>query len=135
MKTSSISLEQHLTEVNKLTAEISYLKEQLTWFRRQIFSQSTEKVIENDSQLSLNIEIPKLPETQAKEISAHTRRSKAKGSATITFPDDLPIQRTIIDLKDEEKICSISGHPLVERLRGSGARNITPTQIVSCLIV
>lgn len=114
MTTSTIPLEQHLTEVSKLTDEISYLKEQLAWFRRQVFGQRAEKVIENDSQLSLNIEIPELPETKAKVVSAHTRHTKAKGSDTITFPDDLPIQRTIIDLKEEEKFCSVSGQPLVK---------------------
>lgn len=115
MNASTIPLEEHLTEVAKLNGEISNLNEQLAWFRRQIFGQRAEKVVvKNDLQLLLDIEIPELPEPPVKIIPPHIRRSKNKDSNKITFPDDLPVETTVIDLKDEEKPCPETGKPLVK---------------------
>ena len=53
MTDSTIPLEQHLNEISKweknianLSNEIVYLKEQIEWFKRQIFGQKTEKFVE-----------------------------------------------------------------------------------------
>jgi transposase len=115
MNASTIPLEQHLSEVAKLNGEISNLNEQLAWFRRQIFGQRAEKVVvKNDQQLLLDIEIPELPEPPVKIIPSHPRRSKNKNSTKITFPDDLPVETIVIDLKDEEKTCPETGNPFVK---------------------
>jgi transposase len=124
MNTSTIALEQHLKEVHffqeeikKLKEEMGLLKEQLNWFHKQIFGKRSEKVIdEDDNQLLLKIDIPTESELEKKQlIPAHTRRKfKQKDSDKISFPEDLPIQRIVIDLKDEEKICPHTGKPLIK---------------------
>lgn len=115
MNALTISLEQHLAHIEKLNNEIANLKEQLAWFQRQIFGQRSEKILgKDDPQLLLDIQIPILPEPELKEVSSHIRRSKSKGSDKISFPEDLPIQKILLDLKDEEKICSETGKPLIK---------------------
>ena len=49
METATISLEQHLTEANQwkktfesLDNEVRFLKEQLEWFKKQLFGQKAE---------------------------------------------------------------------------------------------
>lgn len=37
MTTTTISLEQHLKIIESLDKEIVYLKEQIEWFKRQVF--------------------------------------------------------------------------------------------------
>jgi transposase len=118
MNTLTITLEQHQAEVLNLTNEIKSLKEQLEWFKRQIFGKRSEKDIENSNsaQLSLGLELPEQELIKEKKlVSAHLRVSKNTDNATkISFPDDLPLERIIIDLKDEEKICPVTDKPLVK---------------------
>ena len=59
-------------------------------------------------------ELPKAPEKAKKEIPAHQRTVNKERSTKLTFPEDLPIERTILDLKEEEKICLETGKPLIK---------------------
>jgi len=114
MNTSTIPLEQHLADISKLTTEITYLKEQLAWFQRQVFGQRSEKIIpKNDDELFL-FDLPTPPEAEQKIIPAHVRKAKSKGADKLSFPEDLPIERIIIDIKDEEKVCPDTGKPLIK---------------------
>lgn len=43
------------------------------------------------------------------------RLVKKNHSAKLTFPEDLPVERIIINVKEEEKICPETGKPNVFR--------------------
>lgn len=121
METTSISLEQHSKEVNALKDEITYLKEQLDWFKKQLFGQKTEKFVDTPLEEQLYFEgfdkiasiLPTIEEK--KPVKGYERRKrKPTGQDTISFPADIPIERHILDLSEEEKICPETGEPLVK---------------------
>lgn len=102
--------------IASLQKEIEQLKEQLAWFQKQVFGKRSEKIIDSSpEQLTLfDLEEPPKQEVIKKQIPAHLRMSrKERDSTKISFPENLPIERIIIDLKDEEKICPITKQPLV----------------------
>ena len=109
---------EELIESNRLLMEnCALLKEQLEWFKRQLFGQKSERFISGGS------EEPYLPGLEPTEeeteeetilVPAHEKR-KAKSTLinTISFPDDLPKETKILDLTEEEKIDSKTGKTLV----------------------
>jgi transposase len=118
MMTATIPLEQHTQEVNALQDQINYLNEQLAWFKRQVFGQKADKFVDTQNSDQLNFEgFDKLPsrEEEKKTIPAHERsKDKGKGKDKIKFPDDLPIERQVLDLPEEAKTCPETGKQLVK---------------------
>ncbi len=101
--------------IKELQNEVAHLKEQMTWLKRQLFGQRSEKILTNENQLFLpGLEELQNPEPATKKpISAHERRIQQRnGKDKITLPPDLPVERQIIDLAEEEKICSETGQEL-----------------------
>lgn len=95
-------------------AEILYLKEQLAWCKRQIFGQKSERIIdENQEQLKFD-GFKTLPQdVQTQQVPAHERKKRTStGEDTIKLPEDLPVETTVVDLPEEEKICKETGTPL-----------------------
>jgi len=102
-----------------LKNEITYLKEQLAWFQRQLFGKRSEKTVANLDEKQLVFEgFDRLESTSKEEtqtVPAHTRRKpKRDGQDKITLPPDLPVERTVLDLTEKEKICPETGEPLVK---------------------
>jgi len=109
----------HQEENAKLREEVNYLKEQLEWFRRQLFGKRSEKIVANlnERQLALeNLEFEKLAAPEEKEIVRSFERKKPtrNGKDAITLPPNLPVETRVLDLSKEEKICSETGQPLVK---------------------
>jgi transposase len=109
------NLQAKLIECNQI---IQQLKEQLDWFKRQLFGQRSEKTLGDldEKQLLLagfeNLESPKEEE---QTIATHTRRKpKREGQDAIVLPPDLPVQRVILDIPEEKKVCQETGQPLVQ---------------------
>lgn len=103
----------------RLREEVNYLKEQLEWFRRQLFGKRSEKIIAdlNQSQLEFeNLELSKLATLEEKQIVHSFERKKTKhgGKDTITLPANLPVERHILDLPEIEKTCRETGQSLVK---------------------
>lgn len=62
---------------SSLTDKNQYLKEQLAWFKRQLFGKHSERVAANLNEKQLTFEgfeIPKPLAQKTKEVKAHTRR-------------------------------------------------------------
>jgi transposase len=125
MTLSTVQLEQSFDEVPELRKtietlrnEVVFLKEQLEWFKRQMFGQKAEKFIDpNDQQIYFegfeNLEST-TPEAKA-PVAAHTRKKRqSTGKDKISYPDDLPVERQIIDILEEDKVCPETGAPLVK---------------------
>lgn len=88
-------------ENNKLTAQIEQLKQQLDWFKRQLFGEKSEKrqTIDPAVQPSLlaglvTDEVP--APVPAQPVAAHTRKRKSRdGSVTdhgLRFDDSVPVE-------------------------------------------
>lgn len=119
MTTSTISLEQHIKDVSSLKEEIAFLKEQLEWFKKQLFGQKADKFVDikNGQQLCFEgfDKLIAVPSEEKQPIPAHQRtKSKRNGQDKITLPADLPIERQVLDIPDEAKICPETGEPLVK---------------------
>jgi transposase len=93
-----------LAENTALKAEVISLKEQLSWLKRQIFGQKSERVIPaNDTQTAL--ELGSLPSSQAPvstETITYTRKSP-NANKTPHGRDEIPahIPRVVIDIKPD----------------------------------
>lgn len=118
MNTSTIPLEQYTKEVSALTEKIQLLEEQLAWFQKQIFGKKAEKFVDPQaSQLYFEgFENPDpIDQPKTKTIPAHERKERKRtGKDTFQFPEDLPIERQVIDIPEEKKICEETGKPLVK---------------------
>lgn len=125
MTTQTIALDQYENEVSQLKGEIHLLKEQLKlaneqaeWLRRQIFGKRSEKIIaESAGVIYIPGCEPIAPEAQAKPrlIPAHERKQPNRdGKDAITLPENLPVERQVIDLPENEKKCPLTGESLVK---------------------
>lgn len=118
MTTHTTTLEQLQSEMQLLRNENSYLKEQLEWFRRQIFGQRSEKNVggSDERQFIFNgfENLPPSKQTKQK-VEAHERKKPSRdGQDKITLPTDLPVERRVLDLPEEEKVCSETGEALTK---------------------
>lgn len=119
MTALSIPLEQHQKEITQLSNEIKHLKEQLEWFKKQVFGQRSEKFVESGGSTQLCFEgFDKLTAGSVEEkqtVPAHERtKRKPNGKDKITLPADLPVERHILDISEEEKVCPETGEHLVK---------------------
>lgn len=118
------------SEIQSLSSEVTYLKEQISWFQRQIFGRRSEKIVKclNDNVIypqafrewyeaegKKEEELKKLQTLEEKSIAAHTRVIQKKDSLDkISYPDNLPVERIELDVTETKKVCQITGKPLVK---------------------
>lgn len=111
---TSATLESLQSEIKTLRGEISYLKEQNEWFRRQCFGKRSEKIVAdlNDAQLTFeNFDLSKEEPEEKKNTPAHQRKtSKRKEMDKITISPDLPVERHVLDIPEEDKVCKETGN-------------------------
>ena len=116
MNTPTIQLEQEneaLREtVVSLGREVATLREQLSWFQRQIFGKRSEKVTDTAAPETY---LPNFENLGIQEEPSKTRTVAVRdGKDTITLPPDLPVETQVIDIPENEKICQKTGQPLVK---------------------
>ena len=132
MKTTpTITLEQHQntvsqfenvvsqlrSEIDSLKDQLNLAKEQFDWLRRQVFGKRSEKIITNEEQPYFpGLELPEEEEkNETRTVPAHERKKAIRnGKDKITLPEDLPVERQIIDLPEEDKKCQQTGEPLIK---------------------
>lgn len=94
--------------------ENAILKQQIDWFKKQLFGQKSERLVPvNPDQLVLFPEMKAVEEESPKNVTAHSRRKPHVGDK-ICVPQDIPVEKHFVDLSEEEKICKITGEPLVK---------------------
>ncbi|NGX32728.1 MAG: hypothetical protein K1060chlam4_00778 [Candidatus Anoxychlamydiales bacterium] len=109
-----------LTQENEFyKTENSQLKEQLNWLQRQIFGKKSERIVSNSSEEQLTFEglenLKTEEEAEEENTPAHKRRKPNRnGQDKIKFPTDIPIETTILDISEDQKICKKTGLPLVK---------------------
>lgn len=103
-------------QVGALQEKNQQLEAQLEWLKRQVFGKRSEKVIDEADGKQLIFEGFELQEPEENKITPVKphHRKKGKGKDTITLPTNLPIEKQILDLPEEEKICPKTNKPLVK---------------------
>lgn len=105
-------------EVSVLRFENNHLKEQLEWCKRQIFGKKSERVVSELSSEQLQFE--GFVDSSQKPIEKQTvpanerKKRQSTGSDTIQLPPDLPVETTVLDIPEAEKIDQETGIPLVK---------------------
>ena len=100
--------------------KIVHLEEQLDWFKRQLFGKKSERDVSHVNAEQLEFEgFDQLDTTsqtsQTKTIPAHKRKVPHRnGQESIVLPKDLPVETTIIDIPEDQKVCQETGVPLVK---------------------
>ena len=114
MATATPTYEELLVKYAVVEQENALLKQQVEWFRRQLFGKKSERVVpENPQQLVLFPSLEPVEEEKKGKVSSHERRTPHVGDR-IAIPSDLPIEREIVDLSEEEKVCKVTGELLVK---------------------
>lgn len=117
LETVQIENAQLRSENQSLQDENFTLKEQVEWFKRQIFGTRSEKRVIHLNEEQLVFEgfenIGKTEETK-QNVPAHTRTKQRKSSDRIALSPELPVETQVLDLPEEEKICKETGKPLVK---------------------
>lgn len=111
-------LQEKDRQIASLQAQLALLTEQLGWLKKQLFGARSERVVADLGQQSLpfaEAEVAAGPTVEATEEIRYQRRKavKNRGNDTISYPDDLPVERKILDVPEEQKVCSETGEPLV----------------------
>jgi transposase len=117
--TQTASIEQLQAENCSLHHQVILLEEQVAWFKRQIFGKRSEKIVTDVNAQQLTFEELETNENtvpdQTKAVAAHTRHHPNRnGQDKISFPEDLPVEATIFDLSEEQKVCKETGIALVK---------------------
>lgn len=110
-------VQQQAQTIEVLEAQVTLLKEQLSWLKKQVFGAKSERIVADLGQQSLPFAEaePAAPTPEAVEEIHYQRRKSAKnrGCDTISYPDNLPVQRIELDVPAEQKVCPETGEPLV----------------------
>jgi transposase len=104
--------ESFQSQLAERDAKILYLEEQIAWLKRQIFGKKSERVVDaNQEQLQLDgFESMDQRKAETQTIPAHDRKKRTStGEDAITLPEDLPVETTVIDIPEEEKVCKETG--------------------------
>lgn len=115
MTNTAFLVEDLQRENSVLSAENLYLKEQNAWLLRQIFGKKSERVVDaNQEQLKFDgFAATSQEKSETQTIPVHQRKKRTStGEDAIKLPDDLPIETTVIDIPEEEKVCKETGIPL-----------------------
>jgi len=119
ISTQAITFEQLRKENLVLQDEVNNLKEQLAWFKRNLFGKRSEKIVSQTNEEQLEFEgfdkIQKIESNEAQTIPDHQRRKpKRNGQDKIRFPADLPVETTVLDIPEEQKVCPETGQAFVK---------------------
>jgi len=105
-------------EVLSLKAQLTRMQEQLSYFQKILFGKKSEKFISNDAQplfpgFEALLQSNELP-TEKIAVKSHEKQKVSKSPInTITFPEDLPVERIELDVSEKEKIDPETNKPLV----------------------
>jgi len=107
-----IQLQNQELQLQERDQKITYLEEQLAWLKRQIFGKKTERIVDIPPEQFMLEGFENIQEQTEEEqtVATHKRKKRTStGKDTIQLPDDLPVETTVIDLPEEEKICKETG--------------------------
>lgn len=107
-------------ENKKLHEIVSLLQEQIKGMQKKLFGKQSERFVDHQPEFP-GFEAITTPHQDVEEAPSDTidvpahkkRKAKKTPKNTITYPDNLPVEREVIDLPEEEKIDVKTGVALV----------------------
>lgn len=105
------------SKVIDLDQKIEELKDQMAWFRRNLFGKRSERLVRDldDKQLYFEgFEPPKEEPVEEGDVKAHKRSKDRNGKDKIKLPADMPVETTVLDIPEDQKVCPETGKPLVK---------------------
>jgi transposase len=104
-------------ERDEAVAERDELKRRIAWLQRQVFGQKSERFFDadpNQPELGLELEESDEAKVETKTIPEHKRREKRRstGDATLSWPEDLPVEEEVVDVPESERHCPRTGEEL-----------------------
>jgi len=97
-----------------LTADFAILKQQLDWFKRQLFGRKTEQRLDIDTAVqgslfaALGVATPPAPQDVPTETITYQRRKKMRDGAVndsgLRFDDSVPVQTIVVSDREAEAI-------------------------------
>lgn len=104
--------------VISLEMQLKRMEEQLNYFKKMLFGKRSEKFLGGDNQLLLpgleDYFQPQEEPAKKVHIEAHDRAKSPKAPInTISFPEDLPVERVELDISEKDKIDPTTGEALV----------------------
>lgn len=112
IETLQKQLEDREVKLTECNLKIVNLEEQLEWFKRQLFGKKSERVVAtHQGQLQFDgFESLATEQASTQTIPSHERKQRTStGKDTIKLPEDLPMETTVIDIPEEDKVCQESG--------------------------
>jgi transposase len=82
-----------------------------------LFGQKSERFIASSQEQylpSLAPDSTEIAQPDPIKVPAHEKKTKSTPTNTISYPEDLPVETVVLDLKEEEKIDASSRKPLVK---------------------
>ncbi|MGC9519226.1 MAG: transposase domain-containing protein [Desulfuromonadaceae bacterium] len=77
----------------------------MSWLKKQLFGSKSERSVIDPGQESLpfdEIDVVTTPPEILEQVSYQRRKPvRNKGNDTISYPDDLPVERKVLDLPEE----------------------------------
>ncbi len=105
-------------QIAALRQECDHLKEQISWFKRQLFGKRSERIVSDldGKQMEFEgFETAPPPEEFKQLVPTHERRKPNRnGQDKITLPPDLPVERIVLDIPEGQKVCPETGELLVK---------------------
>jgi len=119
LKSSLFTKDSTITEQQN---ELQYLREQLNWYKKQLFGPKSEKLtdIPLDEPLLPGLDlteevIKEDPEDQKEHIEYDRKKgNRKKGGCTLELPEGIEIKETVKELPPDERIDPATGEALVE---------------------
>lgn len=140
LKNKNNELQTWLDEIKRLTQNIEIYESAIAQSRRKLFAPSSERIVAeqmsvfNETEQALSGETRELPigeqgfddDSASVVVPEHKRKKRGRKP----LPAHLPRIDVVLDLKDEEKFCSVHNQPLKEMDRVVSEKlEIVPMQI------
>ena len=111
------AVQKHHQEVQGLQHQLKWLHEQLEWLKKQLFGKKSERFVPDSEAQPLlpgiEADASSTEETSSTTIQAHTRKKRrCTGVDAMSWPDNMPVRETILDLPEDQKVCPDTGKPL-----------------------
>lgn len=112
---STEQIAQLQAENQQLKEMVRRLNEQMEWFKRQIFGKRSERIIPSENQLTFDgLDALKTQEVEKVKVQYERVKSNHNGQDKVTLPEDLPVEKSFIDIPEERKVCQETGVSLIK---------------------
>ena len=100
----------------KLTKENEILREELAILKKALFGPKSERIVSSDAQLELDLGLSATVSEPLPEKESTSKSNKGRKGLKLNrfeIPEGLPCEKIIIDVPEEDRICSETGLPMI----------------------